>query len=187
MNGKKKEEEYTHAAFAECPGVGRRCEIEPPRIVGDGILPVDETFGSLSDARACYHKANQSDDIKRIPYCGRRSSSPVFFRFLVMDGRTEGKTRSKVGRVCLRLCAAKYKQEERRLESVQQLKGGQRLLLSRLVQKQLLLLLLLLGRALVFSGRIEGCFIWRKKRRSCSLPSLPSFPLLLAHFIVWND
>jgi hypothetical protein len=50
-NNKKTRE--TYAAFAECPGVGRRCEIEPPRIVGDGILPVDETLGSLSNASAC--------------------------------------------------------------------------------------------------------------------------------------
>lgn len=47
---KMRKETKTYATFAECPGVGRWREIEPPRIVGDGILPVDKTLGSLSNA-----------------------------------------------------------------------------------------------------------------------------------------
>ena len=42
----------THAAFSElfCIYGGR--EIEPPGVVGDGVLPVDEALGGLADPRS---------------------------------------------------------------------------------------------------------------------------------------
>ena len=42
----------TYTALAEGSCVGRRREIEAPRVIGDRILPVDETLGRLSDSRA---------------------------------------------------------------------------------------------------------------------------------------
>lgn len=40
----------TYTAFSELFGINGRCEVQPPRVVGHGILPVHKAFRCLSDA-----------------------------------------------------------------------------------------------------------------------------------------
>ena len=42
----------THAALSELFCIDGGGEIEPPGVVGDGVLPVDEALGGLADPRS---------------------------------------------------------------------------------------------------------------------------------------
>lgn len=78
QNGREGKGRKTYAALAERTGVGRRRKVETPRVVGDRILPVDETFGSLSDARS-YNETKCHYMVEKIGFFKVETRTTLFF------------------------------------------------------------------------------------------------------------